>query len=244
MTRNSKKLGIAVLAVLMLGAMASSAWAATEHEFHADGEKTILTGENVGTWKFAVGAAGTVECTKAEGEGTSTGTLVSAGTYKTDSITGTGRTSGCTFGGQPATVKENHCGTIIDSDTTEGNTDGGEHANAEVECAEGNKVEIDTSVCTITIGAQLVKHAVRFENETNSSILAKTTAKKVVVGKLKTTESQTGCLLFPTGAIGTLTGTARSKCFKDESEGALSGTERTTPQGLTKEGATTECSVK
>ena len=105
MTRKLKVLGLALLAVFALGAVgAQGASAGTDHEFHSDGEKTVLTGTNVGAHKLQVGEAGTVECTIATIQSTQKGTLVSAGTYKSDTITVKPSTSNCTFGGQPATV--------------------------------------------------------------------------------------------------------------------------------------------
>jgi hypothetical protein len=243
MTRDLKALGLALLAAAALGAVgAQGALGAVEHEFHSDGPKTTITGKNVGTVKFAVGAAGTFECTTSVTEGTQTGTEVSAGTYRSDTLTLKPTYSGCTFGGQPATFNPNHCAYVFDSDTTTGNPTGGEHANVETECSGGSEIEIDTSVCTITIGAQLIKHAVRYQNDPSSKSAFEiiTTAHKVKIGKKKTTESQTGCLLFPTGEIGTFSATYTNECFKDE-DSAPSGTEATTP--TFKHGETTQCTV-
>jgi hypothetical protein len=136
----------------------------------------------------------------------------------------------------------NHCAFVLDSDTTTGNPEGGEHANVEIECT-GGQIEIDTISCTVTIGAQLVKHAVQFEADTTSSVNGIFSAKGIVTGKLKTTESQTGCILFAAGAIGTMSGVGTTECFKDTGS-VLTGTEKTTPQGLTSEGTSTECGIK
>ena len=254
MTRNLKALGLALLAICAFGALAAQgASAALEHEFHSAVANTIVTGKNIeGKEKFAVGAAGTVECNKSIFEAQQTGTEVSANTFQSDTLTVTPRYEECTFGGQPATVSFNHCAYVFDSDTGETEPEKEvktQHANVEVECGKNEKeevsrIEIDTSVCTITIGPQVVKHAVKYEADgsNESAIKIKSTATKVVTGKVKTTESQTGCLLFPTGAIGTYTGVATSECFKDEGS-LLTGTEKTTPKGLTKEGATAKCAV-
>jgi hypothetical protein len=246
MIRNLKALGLALLAICALGAVAAqAASAAKEHEFHSDGPATVITGEDIeGNHTFAVGAAGTVECTTAEFEATQTGSKVSTDTYAADTLTVTPHYSGCTFGGQPATVNFNHCAYVFESETTEG-TPGQEHASAVVQCSKGTVIEVDTSVCTITVGPQTINHAVRYENDTAKSIKIFATAKKVVTGKKKTTEAQTGCLLFPTGEIGTYTGTATASCFKDEGSPLTGeeGTEATTPTGLTKEGDLTTCSV-
>lgn len=242
MTRNLKALGLAMFAVLALGALtAQGASAAKEQEFRSDGSWTVGTGASVGKIKFAAGTAGTVEC-DVEFDDQSGGTKVGE-EYLSDTLTVTPTFPECTFGGHPATATANHCAFVLDSDTTTGNPEGGEHANVEIECAEGHKIEIDTISCTVTIGAQLVKHAVQFEADTTSSVTGIFSAKGIVTGKAKTTESQTGCLLFASGAIGTMTGTGTTECFKDTGS-VLTGTEKTTPQGKTEEGSATECSVK
>ena len=196
---------------------------------------TIFTGKNSGTEKLAVGSAGTLECSTSLLEGTVSGTEEAE---EPSTLTLKPTASGCTFGGLPATVKTNDCAYVLGSETTAGNSDGGEHANLEVECAGGSQIEIDTSVCTITIGAQVVKHAIRYEADTGSSFKAKITAKKIKTGKVKTTESQTGCLLFPTGEIGTQTGTQTIECLEDANHAPQANP--TTPAG-TEEGAAVGC---
>jgi len=249
MNRKLKALGLALVAISAMSAVAAPGASAVigEHEFHTEGP-SVLTGRNIGNEKFAVGTAGTVECTTSAFESTQAGTEVSSHTFKSDTLTVTPRYTGCTFGGQPATVNFNHCAYVLDSDTTTGNPDGGLHANVEIECLKNGKgediswIEIDTSVCTITIKSQTINHALSYENDTAFSTIVRATARKIVTGKAKTTESQTGCLLFPTGAIGTYTGSSTVECFSNEGS-ALSGTEKTTPQGLTKENLTTACRI-
>jgi hypothetical protein len=246
MTRNLKALGLATLAVLALGALtAQGASAAKEHEFASDGEWTVGTGENIkGNWNLAVGTAGTVEC-ESQYEDDSQGSKVSEGTFHADQITVTAHLTGCTFAGSPAVFNTNHCAFVLDSDTTV-NSEEKELASVEIECSGGTEIEIDTSVCTITVPAQVVKHAIEYREDKENSVTAMEgiiAAKKVKTGKKKTTESQTGCLLFPTGEIGTASGTGTTECFKDENEKWLSGTEKTTPTSKTKEGKSKECSV-
>jgi hypothetical protein len=252
MKSNLRALVLVLLAVSVFGAVAAQGASATEksHEFHSDGEWTVATGANTEPHEFKVGSAGTVKCEKAEFENESVGTFVSSSTYKADTLTVTGRWSECTFGGQPATVNTNHCAFVVDSDTTTGNPDGGEDANVEIECAEGNKIEVDTAICTFTVGPQTVKHMIRVENDTATSISGGLTAgaaggaSAIVFGKVKTTENQTGCALAPSGALGSLLGRSTSNCYKDEAEKWLSGTAKTTPQGVLKEGAATNCSLQ
>jgi hypothetical protein len=234
MTRDLKALGLALLAVLGLLALTGKA---TAHELHSENEKTILTGRDFYVEKIAIGAAGTVECKKTEFESTQTGAFVSSETYASNTITLTPRYSECTFGGKAATINFSHCAYIFYTDTTEG------HANIEIECSEGGKIEIETSICTATIGPQLIKHAISYENTSWAVFMATATAKSIVTSKAKTTESQTGCLLFPTGAIGTYTGTPTIECLVD-SGSALTETAKTTPQGNTTESAiTSDCNL-
>jgi len=252
MTRNLKALGVALMAVFAMSAVAAQG--AAGHEFHADGEKAISTGTNdlvvsdgggtkteLSVHEFTVGTAGVVKCNKLETESTQKGTLVSANTYKSDELTVTPRYTECTFGGNPATVDFEHCAYKFDSDTTLGNTTGNEHANVEIECEAGSSIKIVTSVCTLTVGAQLIKHAVRYVNDPHSvnAINVISTAHAVVVGNLN---DKGGCVLIPKGAVGKYIGTATASCSRDDGT-ELTGTTKTTPKGLTTEGPATECKL-
>jgi hypothetical protein len=86
MAHNLKALGLALFAVLALGALtAQGASAAKEQEFRSDGSWTVGTGASVGKIKFAAGSAGTVEC-DVEFEDQSGGTKVGE-EYLSDSLT-------------------------------------------------------------------------------------------------------------------------------------------------------------
>lgn len=233
-----KALGLSLFAILALGAL--SAQGVQAHEFHGDGEKGVGTGIDTTDHEFTIGTAGVVKCTTMEAEGTQAGTFVSAGTYTSDTGTVTPRYSGCSFGGQPATVNFEHCAYLFDSDTTAGNTTGGEHANVELKCAEGNSVKVKTSICTLTIGQQLIKHAVRYEDDPgnkNAGIVI-ATAHGVVISH----SGVGGCALVPKGAVGKYVGTSTGTCYREDGN-ELTGTDKTTPQGLTTEGPETECKL-
>lgn len=243
MTRYMKALGLAVLAILAMGALtAQGASAEKAQEFHSDGSWTVGTGASTGKMKLTIGAVGSVEC-NATFEDQSGGVEKSANTYVSDMLTVTPRFTECTFGGQPATFNVNHCAFVLDSDTTEGNPEGGEHANVEIECAVSDKIQIHTINCTVTIVSQLVKHAIQFEPDTSTSVKGIVSAKNIVIGKERNTASQplNGCITFPTGAVGSVTGNGTTKCYRDDGS-KLSGTEKTTPNTL--EGPLTECSVQ
>ena len=243
MINKLKALSLTLFAVLALGALgAQGATAASEHEFHSDGAWTVATGENLTAHEFTIGTVGTIKCTKATFENTSWGAEVSANTYKADELTVIGRWSGCEFGAQSAIVKTNDCAFVVDSDTTSGNPKGGEHASVKIECAAGNKIEVHTVNCTVTVAAQTVSDMIRFENdEVASMVNGIATATNIVVGKERNTASQpvNGCLLFPTGAVGSLVGNSTSECRKDE---GFTQNNPTTPSG-TEDQTTTECSI-
>ena len=236
MNRNLRALGLALLAVFALGAI--GAQAASAHEFKSDGQRSVITGANVGAHEFTVGSVGTVSCSTAKFEGT-----VDAGAGKTevDEITIKPTYTGCTFGGQAASVFFNDCAYVFDSDTTAGNSTGGEHANVKIECGVNNTVKVHTVNCTITVGPQEIKHGVRYVNDGASANETIATAHNIVVGKERNTGSQpaNGCLLFPTGAVGKYVGTATNKCFQDEGSAQANPT---TP-GSTQDATTTTCSV-
>lgn len=237
MIRNLKKFGLAMVAVLALGVLTAQGASATEHEFRSDGAWTV--GEGTAALNLAIGAAGSVKC-NAELEDQSGGTKVGE-EYLSDTLTVTPRFSECSFAGNPATVKVNHCAFVVDSDLTEGKvTSEKEFANAEIECAEGNQLEVESPLCTITIGPQFVQHAINYPYDTTTSVSGNVSAHGIVVGNLG---NKAGCALVPKGAVGTLTGNGTTECFKDEGS-VLTGTEKTTPQGKTNPGASTECSIK
>jgi len=223
----------------------SAASAAVEHDFHADGEKANVTGTGA-NHEILVGS-NPVKCKRVQGEATSTGTLVSAGTYKVDEITVVPHYEECEAGGKPATVDMMHCAFIVDSDTTTGNTTGGEHAQVSVECAGTDVITVVSSIGTVTIGPQTVKDSVRYVNDPSNknAIEGIATAHEIEMSCMRTLESQpvNGCLLIPTGKVGKYTGTMTATCYKDGSGSPLEGTAKTTPTGTTVENGETECKV-
>ena len=239
MIRNLKALGLALLAVVALSAIgAQEGTAAIEHEFISDSTRTIITGGNTGSHEFTIGSVGTVKCNKATFEGT-----VSEGlSFEVDRLTVKPTYHECSFGGQFASVFFNDCAYVFDTDTNGGNSTGGLHAAATIECAFANKVQIHTANCTITIGAQEVPAALSYTNDGSSSFGVVATAHGITVGKERSTAAQpvNGCLLFPTGAVGKYVGTTTYDCRKDENE--ASEFNPTTPS-VTWDFATTECDV-
>ena len=236
MIRNLKAPSIALLAVFALGAIGGQV--ASAHEFKSDGQKSVYTAANIGTQVLLVGSAGSLECKEAKFAAT---VDAGAGRTEVDEVTVAPIYDKCVFGGQGAPVFVNHCAYLFDSDTTAGNSTGGEHANIRLECAAGNKIQIHTVNCTITIGEQEVKDAVRYVNDGASAFETILTAHGIVVGKERSTASQAvnGCLVFPIGPVLKYIGTATYKCFQDEGSPQANST---TP-GATQDATTTACSV-
>jgi hypothetical protein len=235
MTRNLKALGLALLAVFALGAIGAQAGSA--HEFKSDGQRSVITGKNVGAHTFQIGAAGIVSCANAKFEGT-----VDAGAGKTevDEITIKPTYTNCTFGGQVASVFFNDCAYVYDSDTS-ADPEGGESATVKIECAANHSIEIHTVNCTITIKEQTVPNGTTYIRRTSGSFDTVFHYSSVIVVKIRTTASQpvNGCLVFPSGAIGKFFGTATNECRQDEGSPQANPT---TP-GATQDAATTVCDV-
>jgi hypothetical protein len=239
MTRNSKALGLALLAVFALGVVGTQgASAADSHQFQFDGQKTIITGKNTNSHEFSIGGAFAVQCTIVAFEST---VDAGAGQTEADEITVRPTYNNCTFGGQAAPVFVNDCAYVFDSDTTEGGTTGGKHAQLKIECAAGGMIKIHTVQCTIMIGEQTLADAVTYKNDTANSTEFITTAHGIVIGKERNTASQpvNGCLTFPTGPVLKYIGAMTNECRTDEGQ---SQANPTTPSN-TKDITTTECSV-
>ena len=233
MTINLKALGLVLVAAFALNAIgAQAASAADKHEFDFDGERTVLTG--TGGFSLTIGTVGIDSCS-ATFEGTVVGAKVGDTTYQSDEITVKPTCSG--------TIRFNDCALVFDSDTTDGNVTGepDKHANFKIECAFENKIEIHLWNCTLTIQEQELKHAVRYVNDGASAFEAIMTAHGTVLAKVRNTASQpvNGCLTYPTGAIGKITGTITTQCRRDDGEPPANST---TPTG-TEDEKPTECSV-
>jgi hypothetical protein len=144
MNRHLKALALAALAVFAMAAVSASA-AQAAPKFTSEIEKTTLHGvqstKNVFTPE---GGFGSVECTGATFEGTSTG--VKNGTvFETATVTVHPTYTGCTAFGLNATVTTTGCNYVLKAAGT-----------VEVECEAGKVISINVGAlgCTLTIGAQ------------------------------------------------------------------------------------------
>jgi hypothetical protein len=153
MIRTFKMLGLALVAMLALGAMASVASAA---KFHSEASSTTLTGEQPAEFndKFKTDA-GNVECKTATYTGTVSGET-------TSTASATPSYSGCTAAfGASVTIDVNGCSYEFH---TNNNT-------ADVVCPEGKVIEVTAPGCVVTVGAQTGLNGVSFSsNEAKSNV--------------------------------------------------------------------------
>jgi hypothetical protein len=174
MTRNLKALGMALIAVFAMSAVAVSSAAAAE--YHSSATPTTLSGTQVATNKFHVPGAGTVECSGANFPGTVTGKTVKE-------IRVTPEYSGCVaFGFATTDVITKECHFLFTEPTAAGAIF---QASVHVECTGTNKIKVTptffgASVCTVEIGSQTPSGVVDFENkESESHVLVTSTTTKI-----------------------------------------------------------------
>jgi hypothetical protein len=199
--RKLKALGLALVAVLAMSAMAAATAQANEKaDFSAAGTHIHATNANEGTHTFNIPGFPTLTCTEVSGTGTLakespelTGEAIS---YKTCHIV-----SGFTF---PVTVDMNGChylftaGTYTKDETSKaGISDGSIH----IKCPVGKEITITvmsldhkTVRCTIHVPEQTPKGTVTFRNETTEKVMAVTAvADKLEVTATVTDSNVLGC---------------------------------------------------
>jgi hypothetical protein len=220
--------GLIVVAILAIGvAMASAEEAAEEFRSGSANNRTVVTGANHEKIEdtIRVGEKDELTCKTSSFEGTS-------GENPAPAITIVAKYSECKFLEEPAFVKMNHCAYILRAETVETPGTGIKHGPVEIECATGNKIEIEIEeVCTISIGKQTPKDGIVYTNVEpagKKELTTHLTLKEIVYAK-------TGpkCnLIGGNGKDGEYTATWTLKGYEDTGS-ALVGTERTTPAGKT-----------
>lgn len=167
MRRNFKALGLALVAVFAMSALAASAAQATQ-QYHSSGEPTSLSGSQTTKNVFHVPGAGTVECSTATFAGTQP-------TKTASDVTITPTYSGCiAFGFSTTHITTNGCQYTFTTPTNF-------KAVSDVVCPGSNKIKITptffgSSVCTVEVGSQTPSGVVDFENkETESHVLVTAT---------------------------------------------------------------------
>lgn len=174
MTRKLKSLGLAIVAVFALSAIAASAASAAEF-FHVDhptnGNKAIITAENVSTIPTVAGAhtfkAGnaTVSCTTAKFEGTEANLIDNGATLTAEEATLTPTYTGCTLGAVAATVTTTGCHFRLNANTTtETPVTLVKQGHATVVCEAGKSIEISAGGCIIKVGSQTPEGGVNYVN--------------------------------------------------------------------------------
>jgi hypothetical protein len=243
MNRKLKALGLALVAVFAMSAVAASGAQATNffhnHIASVNPDNVIITGEN------KIGASGVVsteeftpapgsealKCSSAVVEGTETAGAshqvedksapythqVSVSLPKT--ITGTNLTvtqtlSNCTFAGGVASVSTTGCHYRFTSETS-----GSGHGGTHIECEAGKSVTISAVGCEIKIGTQTpASGGVSYTNETSVTSSRDIKLKTTIGGVSYTTNGAFSCFLAGIGSggsAGTTSGELTMKAFED-----------------------------
>ncbi len=226
MKGNLKVLGLAFVAVLALGAI--GAQAATAAMFHADEENVVVTGEATNTQTLTIGSAA-VKCTEIGIEGTQTG-VATEGSYTAESVTVHPTYSGSASGGEEcdsfignetATVNTHECHYKLYAETN------GEGKGAvDIECPEGQAIEITASTCVIKIGSQTGLNGVHYVNNGTETSEKDITAESQVEGIHYTSNGKFTCTLAGVGSSGTnavYEGNATVKAYEDLSTPGTTG---------------------
>jgi len=200
MNRKFKALGLALVAVFAMSALASAS--ASAEDFHSSTTPTSIKAHSESNQVFV--ATSTITCTTGEFTGTQVGTTA-------DELTIHPVYTNCnsSFGGNPTTVTTEGCNYLFDSDLVNG------HATVKIECEAGKFITIDNSLCKIYIGAQTVSQGVTYTNlNEESEVTVNATATSIDVAKKE------GSLCFLVGSTGTYTGNSIVKGFEDKEGGA------------------------
>lgn len=155
MAGNMKALGLALAAVMVLGAVgAQGAWA-VEHTFTSSSASTFLTGDDDGgEHEFAAGSA-KFKCATTTFQGTEVGTAA-------DSRTLTPSYAECKVGSTTINVTNEGCSYTFDSDTTTDPFTAGESGTVAFKCDEGKFIKFTGPGCTIDFGSQGPLHGVKY----------------------------------------------------------------------------------
>jgi hypothetical protein len=157
MIRNLKVLGLVLVAVFAMSAVAASA-AFAAVEFHSEVATTTLKGEQVGTNVFHAGAGHDVECTTAKYEGTTTAATVPKVEVRPTF-------SGCrAFGFATTDVNTNSCTLFIEAEAQKGYYENSTHTGV-CSAIVLTPTFLGSSVCTVNIKPGTTKYALDLTNE-------------------------------------------------------------------------------
>lgn len=209
MIRNLKALGLALIAVLAMGALVAGNASAAGERFHSEKELTILTGENE-TGNIHVFKSGSLEikCTTAKFAGTSKGVSAGANDFVATTVTVHPTYTGCSdniFGGTD-TVDTAGCNYVFSSETN-----ATKHLPTEISCTTGTAIKVTAPGCTLSFGTQKNGGGVSSANE-GSSTTRDTTTNSTTTATF--TKSGFACGLV-SGTVGEYSGATTMKGFID-----------------------------
>lgn len=204
MIRNFKALGLALVAILAMGAVIASSASAAGERFHSEKETTILTGENEGIHKFGLpNGSFSVECAKAEFKGTSKG---EGGTTTNKTLTLHPTYSECNSSLGEASVDTSGCNYVFKSETAATG-----HLPVEIECTTGSTIKVTAPGCTLSFGTQVNGGGLKTENKGSGTTRDSTTISTTTA---TFTKSGFGCFVI-SGTEGTYEGATTLKGFLD-----------------------------
>ena len=211
MTRNLKALGLALVAIFAMSAIASSAAQATPGIFTWTAGTTKLTAEQdaVGGLQKFTTSNGNVECNEVHGEATVAGTESAEVTAQNIKYQNSGSAE-CNgpFGTHPK-IEFNSCDYLFTAGETIGTTGMETTGQAHIKCATaGQQIVINASVCTIKVAEQ---------TPTGGHVIFKTitgTKNHVTIEATVTGITYTASGLCTGGNNGTYTGNVTVKGYK------------------------------
>jgi hypothetical protein len=225
MRSNLKALALALAAVFAMSAIAAgSAAAAEEHQFNSEVEPTIIEGTSHAetTQDFELENGLKVECPVLHAEGTAATKAQDELTVEID-YTGSGENGHCDGGGDKTNieVKDEGCHYTLDSDTTAGNSTGGEHADVTLTCPSNGGITLtDTNTgLDILVKNQTIEDAVSYENTgagTSRDVTVKATAHGIEWECENTTFFCSIATGGKSGNDASYTGSVTAQGFKDE----------------------------
>lgn len=166
MTRNLKAIGLALVAILAMGALVAGNASAAGERFHSEIEKTILTGETeAGTEDHFRAGSLEITCKKTISRGTLVG-AGNAGNFVATEITAHPTFIECSdnvFGGTDV-VDSAGCNTVVKAETN-----ASKHLPLEIECTTGAAIKVTAPGCTLSFGSQKAGGGFIVKNEGSGS---------------------------------------------------------------------------
>jgi len=211
MNRKLKALGLALFAAFAMSAIGAQA-ASADLFTSADPDSTVLTSSADTEHVFSY-SSGEVKCKVTKFSGTQTGETATE-------LTITPTYEECTFGGEPAAVRTNHCDYKFTTETDEG------HAPVGVECEnKGEHIEVEIipwNHCTLTIAPQTTGGGVTYTDEGGEVTVD-------ITAEVEVTRDNPGshlfCAFIAESGNGTYSGSSWMAGYEDEGGPSTSFTE-------------------